>query len=150
MRLAILTLTALIGLSTTVFGQESKSESITYTGQITKLDKKNKTMTIKGPAGGLIPEAPPPSRGRGSSAPPAGRRGSRGAAGSATPRGPDMRVYEDVETRILWTSETEVESSDGKLQLTDLKVGDYVLVDTTKDGKKIRAVKIKRTNAVEG
>ena len=59
-------------------------------------------------------------------------------------------MFEDVEIKIVWTQETEVESMDGKLGLEDLKIGDYVLVDTIKDGKKIRAVKIKRSTAADG
>jgi hypothetical protein len=126
------------------------ADTQTYTGQITKIDQKARTITIKGPRPGLIPDQSAPPRGRGgAAAPPAGSRGRRGG-GSATPRGPDMRAYEDVETKIVWTEATEVESMDGKLELSDLKVGDYLLIDTVKDGKKIRATRIKRTTAAGG
>ena len=132
--------------------QDSKAENHTYTGEITKIDKKNKTITIKGPAGGLVPDTAAPPRGRGAGAAPVGggRRGSRGTAGTATPRGPNMRPFEDVETKFAVTEETSIESSNGKLKVDDLKIGDYLLVEAAKEGKKIRAVKIKRTTAAEG
>ncbi len=107
---------------------QDKTDTVTYTGQITKIDKKAQTITIKGPHPGLLPDQPstPRGRGAGGAAPPAGgRRGTRGGAGSATPRGPDMRAFEDVETKIQWTEATEVDSTDGTLPVTDLKVGDY-------------------------
>src|SRR5579884_1584419 len=79
------------------FAQEAKTATVTYTGQIIKIDKKAKTITIKGPAA-LVP-APEP-KGRGGAVPPTGgRRGGRTAAPGATPRGPDMRAFEDVETK---------------------------------------------------
>ena len=61
-----------------------------------------------------------------------------------------MRPFEDVETKFAVTEETSVESSNGTLKVDDLKVGDYILVEAVKEGKKIRAVKIKRTTAAEG
>jgi len=125
------------------------ADTVTYTGQITKIDQKTRTITIKGPKPGLVPDQTPPSRGRGGNvAPPGGNR--RRGGGSATPRGPDMRAYEDVESKLVWTETTEVESMDGKLNLSDLKVGDYLLVDNVKDGKKVRATKIKRTTVAGG
>jgi hypothetical protein len=141
-----------VGLTLNAHAQDSKVETQTYTGEITRIDKKSKTITIKGPAGGLVPQSAtsPRGRGAGSSAPAGGRRGSRGTAGAATPHGPDTRPFEDVETKIGFTDKTTVESSDGELKVSDLKIGDYVLVDTTREGKKIRAVKIKRTTAAEG
>jgi hypothetical protein len=125
------------------------ADTTTYTGQITKIDQKARTITIKGPRPGLVPDQSAPPRGRGgAAAPPAGNR--RRGGGSPTPRGPDMRAYEDIETKIVWTEATEVESMDGKLELSDLKVGDYLLIDTVKDGKKIRATRIKRTTVAGG
>ena len=125
------------------------ADTQTYTGQITKIDQKSRTITIKGPRPGLVPDQASPPRGRGgAAAPPAGNR--RRGGGSPTPRGPDMRAYEDIETKIVWTEATEVESMDGKLELSDLKVGDYLLIGTVKDGKKIRATRIKRTTVAGG
>src|SRR5215831_14471665 len=100
---AAIALIAAFGSVTTGHSQQSKSETQTYTGQITKIDKKNKTLTIKGPPGGLVPQAAPArGRGAGASAPAAVRRGSRGVPGTATPRGGDTRAFEDVETKIIW------------------------------------------------
>src|SRR5436305_14189210 len=136
----------MFAIATTAYSQTEKSETQTYTGQIVKIDTKTKTLTIKGPRGGLTPDqASKATRGGGGAATTGGRRGRSG--GIATPRGADTRVFEDVEIKIVWTQETEVESMDGKLGLANLKIGDYVLVDTIKYGKKIRAVKINRSTA---
>lgn len=151
-RIRMFIVVGLVGLTLNAHAQDSKVESQTYTGEITRIDKKSKTITIKGPAGGLVPPTaiPPRGRGAGGAAPAGGRRGNRGTAGAATPRGPDTRPFEDVETKIGFTDETTVESTDGELKVSDLKIGDYILVDTTREGKKIRAVKIKRTTAATG
>ena len=151
-RIWVFIIVGFVGLILNAHAQDSKVETQTYTGEITRIDKKSKTITIKGAAGGLVPQTarPPRGRGAGGAAPAGGRRGSRGTAGTTTPRGPDTRPFEDVETKIGFTDETAVESTDGELKVSDLKIGDYVLVDTTREGKKIRAVKIKRTTAPEG
>src|SRR5690349_2986946 len=89
---------AIWGLIATIYAQQP--EGLTYTGEIVKLDTKNKTITINGPREGLIPEQTQPTgrggrgsggRGRGAGG---GRRGgggagSRASGGSATRPGID-------------------------------------------------------------
>ena len=61
-----------------------------------------------------------------------------------------MRRLEEVERKIVWTSQTQFQSADGELKLSDLKNGDYVTVNARKNGKKIEAVTIKRITAAPG
>src|SRR5215471_11700296 len=76
-RVWIYLICTVLGLVLNARAQDSKAENQTYTGEITKIDKKSKTITIKGPAGGLVPDTAAPPRGRGAGAAPAtgGRRG---------------------------------------------------------------------------
>ncbi len=48
-----------------------------------------------------------------------------------------MRRFEDVQTKIAWTDETEwiSESADTVLKVSGLRVGDYVKVTATMNGK---------------
>src|ERR1041385_3201880 len=151
-RFFVFGVSGLLGLIFTLSAQETER---IYTGQIVKLDAKNKTITINGPREGLIPDQSESSAdrggraGRGGGGGGAGGRGGRGAGGggrggrgSGMPAsGPtSMRGMDRADTKIVWTGDTRVESvKDEKLTVGDLRVGDYVLINASKDGKKLQA-----------
>ena len=142
--------------------QTSKTASHTFDGQIVKIDVKGKAMTIKGPKEGLSTDSLPTGRGSrgggggGGGRGGGGRGGRRGGGGSSSSSGGgggvDMRRLEDVQTKILWTDQTQVvlDADETKLELSKLRVGDYVKVIATMNGKKVQAITVRRVTAVDG
>ena len=143
----LVVLVALCAVHQPASAQSSKETIHNLDGQITKIDKKNKTVTIKGPKEGINTESVP--QGRGTAGGVVGGRGGRGRAPSSGGGGIVSRMA-DVESKIVLTDKTEYisETEGGKLEFSDLRLGDYIKVTAT--GKNLECTSLRRVTAANG
>jgi hypothetical protein len=123
-------------------------------GDISAIDVKKKTVTIKDATSFNITS--PVDNGRGASAAGsggpgrgggAGRRGGRNTGGGGgVPRygsaGPSAPI--PMEFKVVFSSKTLVKQTDNAITFDDLKVGDRIQVSSAKGGTKIEAVEVDR------
>lgn len=125
----------LVVVLTGVPRQDAQVQILVY-GVIKKVDVKAAVITVtervypdrRGRRG-------PPSPDLGPGFPPPGPRGARGV--------------NQIETKILYSTDTAIKSEDNKLSLSDLKAGDSVRISGTPSNKGLLAREIERIKAAK-
>ena len=114
-------------------------------GDVSKIDPKGKSITIKDATSFDIPQT---TTGESGTARGGGRRGGGGGnsgGGSAVggARGPSAPV--PTEYKVVISSKTVFKEGDNSIELSDLKIGDRIQVFSAKGGSKLEASEIIRT-----